>query len=487
MFAGANIGGMRWTAWWVLCAVAAIGCAEREDAIAVSAPASSFEAGPPCTVFAQGTDFGPCAATYLGGPGPDQANAVAVGADGSIVVGGSIAGNDFGLAALRLTDADAEPGATLEGSGVIVRLDPSVRVVESMTRFETAIVDLDVGSGGDIAIGGAFGIARLDASAGSLRWMQKWDAPADRVSLGDDGVLGALSGKTVRLFDERGASLGTVVLTDDVVEDIVVDGASQSFVVTGSNPGGGAGCATRLAFVRSYSYAGQIKWDDYAFQATDIAPHCSSTAGRRVAMGGDGKLYFGGESTGGDTIFAWDPTDITTRAPLVAGDSYSNPYNAGRAQIVFVARLAAATGALESGTQMVARAVEGEAGPSLAASLTLRALAADREGNVLLGGTSECCIEHRDQLSIAGQPVGPFPAAGAEGYALLLSNDFATRRLWTTFTRSHGAPTAAVALSNATGALVANVPAGSTLVTSHALQPDPAGGAEAFVASWKTR
>ena len=104
-------------------------------------------------------------------------------------------------------------------------------------------------------------------------------------------------------------------------------------------------------------------------------------------MGRDGKLYFGGESTGGDTIFAWDPKDITVRAPLVTGDAYSDPYNAGRAQILFVARLKTDTGTLESGTEMVAR-VEGEAAPQPAASLTLRALAVDEVGNVLFGGTA---------------------------------------------------------------------------------------------------
>ena len=201
--------------------------------------------------------------------------------------------------------------------------------------------------------------------------------------------------KTIRLFDDRGTSAGTIALADDTVEDIAVDGATHSIFVAGSNPSTASGCATRLAFVRSYAYTGQIKWDDYAFQSTNIAPHCSSTAGRRIVMGRDGKLYFGGESTGGDTIFAWDPKDITVRAPLVTGDAYSDPYNAGRAQILFVARLKTDTGALESGTQMVARA-EGEAAPAPAASLTLRALAADEGGNVLLGGTSECCIAHRD-------------------------------------------------------------------------------------------
>ena len=90
-------------------------------------------------------------------------------------------------------------------------------------------------------------------------------------------------------------------------------------------------------------------------------------------------------------------------------------------------------------------------------------------------------------LTIAGQSVGPMPQAGTEGYVLLLSSDFGTRRLWTTFTGSEGAPTSAVASSNGTNVFVANVPAGAGLVTSRALQPEPLGGAEAFVASWKTR
>src|SRR4029078_9674874 len=99
---------------------------------------------------------------------------------------------------------------------------------------------------------------------------------------------------------------------------------------------------------------------------------------------------------------------------------YSNPYNAGRATVAFVARITPATGEIEVGAQMVARAI-GTPQPEPAASLTVDALAADEEGNARFGGSSACCLAERATRTVAGQPIGEYPSTGSEGYALRLS------------------------------------------------------------------
>ena len=87
-------------------------------------------------------------------------------------------------------------------------------------------------------------------------------------------------------------------------------------------------------------------------------------------------------------------------------------------------------------------------------------------------------------LTIAGQSVGPC-RTGHRRYVLLLSSDFGTRRLWTTFTGSKG-------LDERSGIVERHErlrrrrtcwrQAGTAR-----MQPEPLGSAEAFVASWKTR
>ena len=164
-----------------------------------------------------------------------EANAVDVGADGSIIVGGSIAGNDFGLspAVLGGTRCGSRRQSRVSGCG------GSSRRIGARGHDDLAYPRVRRGSRGrirhgDIAIAGAFGAARLDPSASSLRWVEPSAAPAERVSLGSDGVLAALGGKTIRLFDDRGTSAGTIALADDTVEDIAVDGATHSVFVAGS-------------------------------------------------------------------------------------------------------------------------------------------------------------------------------------------------------------------------------------------------------------
>ena len=83
---------MRWAALVVLVGIQGLGCARRDDPIAVATvtPIANADTGAPCAVSPGGTNLEPCAATYLGGPGPDEANAVDLGADGAIVVGGPL-------------------------------------------------------------------------------------------------------------------------------------------------------------------------------------------------------------------------------------------------------------------------------------------------------------------------------------------------------------------------------------------------------------
>src|SRR3954451_9954259 len=128
---------MRRMAPVALSAILGAGCAEREDAIAValSTPSVALEAAA-CAVFVSGTDLDPCAATYLGGPGADEANAVDVGADGSIIIGGSIAANDFGLSPALLGGTDVETGPSLGAPGAVVRLDASAHAITTISRIQ---------------------------------------------------------------------------------------------------------------------------------------------------------------------------------------------------------------------------------------------------------------------------------------------------------------------------------------------------------------
>jgi len=44
-------------------------------------------------------------------------------------------------------------------------------------------------------------------------------------------------------------------------------------------------------------------------------------------LGGDGKLYFAGESAGGNSIYRYDPKYLSVAAPNVKFDPYNHAYN----------------------------------------------------------------------------------------------------------------------------------------------------------------
>ncbi|MEZ4311828.1 MAG: hypothetical protein R3F14_27675, partial [Polyangiaceae bacterium] len=247
----------------------------------------------------------------------------------------------------------------------------------------------------------------------------------------------------------------------------------------------GAPCSQlQIPFIRAFGYDGAPKWKAYDWNKAEAGgvSDCADSRGYALGMGRDGKLYFAGESHGGNTVFRHGPTDISINAPVVKSDPYNDPYNLnGAAPIGFYARFDPATGAIEQG-QFVCTRLSGGKGNAARP----RAIAADEAGNVIVGGASACCIEGGDTKTVNGVPAMPAYAGG--GFVLVVSADFKERLAWTAFNGPSGSGANGVAVAAAKSALVmvsqqAVDPAKNTstgeipLITVEALQPEPGGGA----------
>jgi hypothetical protein len=293
------------------------------------------------------------------------------------------------------------------------------------------------------------------------------------------------------VFDAAGDPVGQFSSGTGTARDLAIDEATRAVFVAGYTEGpvpGACSAPVPVAYLRSFTWDGRARFRAWDLAPTDVVRRpgvrrCAHTRGTRVVVGRDGKVYFAGESYGGDTPFALDPLDPDKLAANIGYDAHTSPPGtSSRTGIGYVARLAAEDGALEVGQFLLGRAPDGAGG-----SLEILALAADEQGRVLVGGTQGCCMPaERGALRFAGAPV---VSTRSGGFALLIESSFRARGFWTSWTDGAAATARAVALGDGFAAVVATQAArfeGKRLLTTRALAPAPLGGDDAWFALWRT-
>ncbi|AKG21120.1 hypothetical protein IJ00_07240 [Calothrix sp. 336/3] len=417
-------------------------------------------------------------ATYLGGAGEDRVTATDVAPDKTVVLGGTWKGFNPG----NLTPINLLAG----GDGAVIRLNTSGSQVISVTRLGSTINDLEVSNDGKIAVCGDFGVAVLNPQANQIIWQKQPVAgrAVSRCSIGNDGAVAALSEGFVYTYDNTGKAIANWKVGGNQQNDVAIDGASGSVFTTGFKQDDGYKCSQlQIAFLNSYNYSGQLKWQRFNWnktQAGDLSL-CADTRGQRISMGRDGKLYFAGESSGGNTIYQRDPGNITQQLGgdrLISTDAYNTPYNTSSNWIIWYGRFTPSTGTLERSQFLLARlpAEKGNKGNTIRA----RAITADEKGQVYLSGTSACCIANRDAQRINGQPVGAYTG---DTYILVTSADFKQRLVWTPFP---GTTPGSIAVRQGVAVVGMSQNANQTqpLVTVNPLQSKPVTLPDAYFAIW---
>lgn len=456
------------------------------DSTGVTGPTTGDETGPPplaCGAFTPGDDFHVCTATYLGGPGTDTPGGVEVAPDGTVVVGGAFPGHDFGLVAQVL-------GA---GDGAVLRLSADGTQLLSVTRLGGPVLDVAVAPGGEIAVAGGFGVALLAADASAALWTVEL-ADATRVAVGSDGTVAVLYGKSVRVLDPEGVQLGELAVSGTAVNDVALDGASQSVLVTGYRQSDEGACQQyKSTFIRSHGYDGAAKWTNYDWNGGDVddTEDCADSTGFGLAIGRDGKLYYAAKSDGGNTVHRKQPRDLGVDAPNVATDPYDTPYGLQGANAVgYYARFDAATGEHLGGQFLVSRKATGDEDPAAAEANAappdqITALA---DGTMVIVGSSAYLLADHDKKSIDGVKLGAYIAY--EPYVMIVAADFKQRLAWTSFTASGPGGSRGVAVGPDSAAILFGQSGESlakgTLITREAIQPAPGGDGEAWLAVFPT-
>ncbi len=427
------------------------------------------------------------AATYLGGNGTDNANAIDIGPDNSIYVGGAFSGYDnvVDAAGQHQTNRVAiSQGANAdEKRGVILRLVENGDTLHSATIIGNSVADLEVRANGDLAACGDFGVATLGDGAATLKWFDKPSA-VDRCAIGADGIVAVISAGSVMLYDAEGTAIQTWPAEMTLVSDVAVFGPEQLIVATGYRQ---ASKTLQVAAIKAWNYNGELQWT--AYDHDDTVGLNVSTRGKRVVVGRDGLLYFVATVDGStDTsIFARDPFDVNLDAEdrIAKFDEFNNPDDVGSAKITWYGRYDPATGELLRGQSLLARQSNGSGN-----SVEPYAIAADRDGRTYIAGSKWADLESRDAQSINDDPVGPYE--DGEPFLLVVTPKFDRRIIWTTFARTERtageSPATGVAVRNGTAAITVTASAENDrrLYTDpNGLQPDPQGASDGYAAVWQ--
>jgi hypothetical protein len=401
-------------------------------------------------------------ASYLrNGVDADALNAAEIGLDGTVILAGvsersNAAGTEetlFGVRPTNLLGVD---------DGIIVRLDSSGRQVLTVTRIGAEVVDLELNrSNGQIVVGTDLGVSVLSAAADRVIWHQPIGA-VKRVAIGSNGTVAVIQGTTVKTFDILGRLVGTRTVDGAFVEDVAVDGASGLVFIAGyRNQVLPYGLPVQVAYLDAYPLSlAALQWRNWGFNGKDLSEATAAdTRGYRVAIGRDNRLYFLGENAGGNSIFQYDPRNQNIKRNTKQYDIYNQPVQTASAHFAYYAQFNPATGELFQHQVAIPRLSDGTSN-----TFRARAITADEHGYVYVGGTTAAAINNRDILQINGRTLAPY--AGGDGTILVVSPDFGTRLIWTTWSNGgkHDTEITGLAAANGIATMAATARSGS-LVT----------------------
>ncbi|HEY9871959.1 MAG TPA: hypothetical protein V6D12_00890, partial [Candidatus Obscuribacterales bacterium] len=354
----------------------------------------------------------------------------------------------------------------------------------------SAINDMDINrSNGRIAVVGSFGLAVLSSQGNQVVWSKNTNNGAGggslssngrRVAVGKNGEVAALFNKQVTVYGTNGNQLGQFTPSGSYIEDVTVDSATNSVIVTGFSQKNGGGCSQlQVAFIRGYSYTGALKWNNYDWshsQAHSANRSCADTRGYRVAIGRDNMLYFAGESAGGNSIYRYNPRNLSQNAPNVAFDKYNTAYQTRANHISYYARLNPSTGEIQKGQFALSRLSNNDGN-----TIRTRAITADEKGNVYVSGISAAYIANRSNQSISSQRLATY--SGGDGFLLVVPPDFNSRKIWTAWTGSNssgGSISTIYGVSAANGVAAILASQTGNMITVNPIQRNNPGGRNAF-------
>lgn len=368
-------------------------------------------------------------ASFLGGSGEDRITATEILPDKTVVMAGILTRNDF----------NKTTNVVSPGNGFVARFSTNGKEILGLARFSSEVQDMDINrTTGQVVAVGDFGLVSLSSDLQQTGFVKPAFSTSggNRVAVGDTGAVAWLSKSRVFVYDAAGTVLNAgFVPSGKIIADVAISGSSQTVIVVGESQKDGAPCSQyRAGWMRGYNYAGQVKWTNYDWNRDQVGNDCADAMPIRTAIGRDGKLYMAAESAGGNSVFRWDPRQLS-KSIQVKTDMFTNAFNTASNHITFVGKYDAATGNIDQGQFYLSRLSSGAGNTIKPLGIT-----ADEAGNIFLVGQANANFPDRvnrdnpafpPQLSINNTLIGPY--SGLDGYMLQISPDFKQRQAaaWT--------------------------------------------------------
>ncbi len=263
-------------------------------------------------------------------------------------------------------------------------------------------------------------------------------ADVSRVAMSPDGYVGAISDKTVHLYDAQGTEVFSKLRDYTEVTDVEVlscNGNQLVYVTSFRNTSfvsiDNETNPVQIARLEALDFTGEMQWSLFSDSAETIKQNVADTRLYRVTLGRDGYLYTAGESAGTATIFRWRGQPMSEDEQygkadpfLTQIDVHSQLHNSGAAHLPYYARVNPTTGELVTSQMSFPRREDTKAN-----AMRLGDIAIATNGTLYFGGEASASILNRDSLTLNGEPVGGY--GGSDRTWMSVAPDFKARNFWT--------------------------------------------------------
>ncbi len=373
-----------------------------------------------------------------------------------------------------MTSGGAIAAVNTDTGSALYWIDPETGAIAQTVSLTGSIRDIAFDSGGTLAIASDNKLLKLSATTGAVLSEIELSG-ITRVAISKTGVVGAIAGRTVHLYDTNNTPLFSNFLDYKEVTDLEIrsgqDGNNLVYVTSFRNTSfvdlQGRRNPVQIAKLEAFDFTGEQQWSLFGNAADTIKQNVADTRLYRVTLGQDGYLYIGGESAGTATIFRWSGQPMTEgeqfgsdRPFLTQIDANSRLYNSGAAHISYYGRVNPITGELVTSQLSFPRLASTKSN-----TMRIGDIATNSQGTLTFGGTAYSTLPNRENLTFNNQSVGGY--GGQDAAWMSVAPDFRARNFWTTLSQNGSRGTVqGVDAGYGYSAAVSNITGGTPPITT---------------------
>lgn len=345
------------------------------------------------------------------------------------------------------------------GTGQVMFWDPATHSVLGIIRTDSPVFDIRFDSQHNIYVKTASSLAKYDPVGGEMFW--RTGEGGRRLAVTPNGHSFLLAGLEIHHIDPTGKKTGTWTIPNKGTgthtkrsSHLVFDPKNNLVLASGNNSGNSqkSKMPVFVPWIVAYRFdpsspalPAEPAWWLYNFTHTEVDP--DGMADSRIGsmnIGPDGKLYFIGDTEGGNTPFNFSPLAMGQRLPgIFDGSPFNEMWRANSARkVTFVARVDPAGPKLEKASFIYGMRHDERRNQEMIGYNLGKDVAVDENGLVFVTGVSNSRIRwtedaiHKRSLPELWKNNYGHPIAPDEMFLTILGDNFTKLRFNSGFGRS---------------------------------------------------